>query len=637
MNILKKMFKNRLDIRISVSIVFKVLIIIATVELLIMVFFLMFDNNFTNVQMIFIDAFLLSIVSATLLYIYVISPYIKKEAISRKELRRLNEIFTTNVIASRTDLSGVITYASEALCHISGYTEKELIGKPHNILRHPDTSASAFKDLWETIQSGSKWKGVLKNKKKDGGYYWVTASVLPEFDDDNNIIGYSSIRHDITLKTEAYEKLDKQAEVLSKLTENIPGAVYQYQLHPDGHSNFPYSSKGIKVIYEVEPKNIVDDAQLVFDVIHPDDLNMITTTIQHSAETLNDWNVQYRVILPKRGVRWLEGFSKPEKLTDGSILWHGYINDITDRKNAENILNEQKNILDYQHQLLDDILNTTDTPMFLTDFKDVKLSNSKFKELLNANTIKLINEKENHNILDIFEHSNGYLHEGLLQEKESFFSLFKRSEVKDKIVMILDRDINPIAFQISIIKTKQNNDYLITLSDITQMKELQIETAHKAYIDGLTQVYNRNKFDEVFKNELREIRRYPKPLTIAIIDIDKFKTFNDTYGHLIGDEVLIQMAQTVKVHVRETDTFARWGGEEFIILFKETTVEDAKLVSEKIKDKIQDNFHPIAGQITASFGITEYIEGDTIETIFKRCDDALYVAKENGRNRVEIL
>ncbi|MEA2018001.1 MAG: GGDEF domain-containing protein, partial [Campylobacterota bacterium] len=122
-----------------------------------------------------------------------------------------------------------------------------------------------------------------------------------------------------------------------------------------------------------------------------------------------------------------------------------------------------------------------------------------------------------------------------------------------------------------------------------------------------------------------------------IIDIDKFKNFNDTYGHLIGDEVLITMAQTVKTHVRETDTFARWGGEEFVILFKNTSIKNAKIVSEYIKDRIEENEHKIAGKITASFGLTQYKENDTIETIFKRCDDALYVAKENGRNRVEIL
>ncbi len=163
------------------------------------------------------------------------------------------------------------------------------------------------------------------------------------------------------------------------------------------------------------------------------------------------------------------------------------------------------------------------------------------------------------------------------------------------------------------------------------------ETQEKVYIDTLTKVYNRNKFDEVFEKEIHRVRRYNYQLSMAIIDIDKFKDFNDTYGHLIGDEVLIVMAQTIKKSIRSTDIFARWGGEEFVILFTHTAIEDAKVISYKLKDKVQSIEHPVAGNITISCGLTEYREHDTIDSIFQRCDEALYKAKINGRNRVECL
>jgi len=169
------------------------------------------------------------------------------------------------------------------------------------------------------------------------------------------------------------------------------------------------------------------------------------------------------------------------------------------------------------------------------------------------------------------------------------------------------------------------------------VKDKQIKTEKKAYIDGLTNIYNRNKFEEVFQEELQRVKRYKHPLSIALIDIDRFKNFNDTYGHLIGDEVLISMAQTVNSKVRGTDTFARWGGEEFILLFTETDIQTAENISFKLKELIQKVEHPIAGKITASIGLTQYIDGDTKESIFKRCDKALYLAKENGRNRISIL
>lgn len=295
-----------------------------------------------------------------------------------------------------------------------------------------------------------------------------------------------------------------------------------------------------------------------------------------------------------------------------------------------------KEELEKQHKLLNNILNETDNVMFITDFKDIKYSNNKFNDLINIKDVDIFNNEQDHNILNIFEHKDGYLHNGLLIDDEDFVSLISRTLKKDRIVSILDKSFEQSTFKISISKI-ENEDYLVTLSDVTKMKEHQVKTEKKAYMDGLTNVYNRNKFDDILKDEIKYVHRYDNPLSLAILDIDKFKDFNDTYGHLVGDEVLITMAETVNNRVRETDTFARWGGEEFVILFKNTNARTAKVISENLRKKIQDNKHPTAGSITASFGVTEYKKGDTTETIFKRCDDALYLAKKNGRNRVVIL
>jgi len=163
------------------------------------------------------------------------------------------------------------------------------------------------------------------------------------------------------------------------------------------------------------------------------------------------------------------------------------------------------------------------------------------------------------------------------------------------------------------------------------------KTKEKAYIDTLTKIYNRNKFDEVFDEEISRLKRYKYSLSMAIIDVDKFKDLNDTYGHLMGDEILTTLAQTLNKNIRTTDILARWGGEEFVILFTHTTLHDAKIVCSNLKDRVQSIEHPIAGNITISLGITEYKEGDSIDSIFKRCDRALYQAKINGRNRIECL
>lgn len=290
-----------------------------------------------------------------------------------------------------------------------------------------------------------------------------------------------------------------------------------------------------------------------------------------------------------------------------------------------------------QRNLFNEILNTTDNIMIITDFKDIKFSNDKFKSIMLINHTSELNEQSNHNMLDLFVESDGYLHKGLLEKNESFAHLYRNTRIINRKVLLLNENFEPKAYSIVIQKLEENGDYLVTLSDISEMQEEYAKVENKAYIDGLTGVYNRNKFNELFTKELDRVKRYNEPLSIAIIDIDKFKNFNDTYGHLVGDEVLVSMAQTVNNNTRQTDVFARWGGEEFVIMFIDTPLDKAEKVAESLKDKIEANEHNTAGKITASFGITEYKDGDTIDTIFKRCDEALYNAKANGRNRVEVL
>jgi diguanylate cyclase (GGDEF)-like protein len=212
-----------------------------------------------------------------------------------------------------------------------------------------------------------------------------------------------------------------------------------------------------------------------------------------------------------------------------------------------------------------------------------------------------------------------------------------RTEHQDRVVTILDKNLEPQYFTISVSKSENSGDYLVTLSDITKMKLQQIENEKKASLDPLTNIYNRQKFDDVFNQEIKNTNRYGYSLSLAIIDIDKFKDFNDTYGHLVGDEVLVSTAQVVQKNLRETDIFARWGGEEFVILFRNTNISQAKIVCEKLRKRIENNTHQTARKVTVSFGLTQHSSSDTCKSMFKRCDEALYFAKENGRNRVEVF
>lgn len=182
--------------------------------------------------------------------------------------------------------------------------------------------------------------------------------------------------------------------------------------------------------------------------------------------------------------------------------------------------------------------------------------------------------------------------------------------------------------------------YIALRDNITREKEIE---AH-ALIDEVTQVYNRRKINQDIVIAIERYERYATPFSLVMLDIDYFKTFNDRYGHLIGDEILIQISAFIDTQTRNSDIFARWGGDEFTILIPDISSTQAQQLCDKLRSTVaekacstlQERFN-ISEHITCSFGLTVIQEGDTIDSLLGRTDRALYLAKENGRNRVEIL
>ena len=160
----------------------------------------------------------------------------------------------------------------------------------------------------------------------------------------------------------------------------------------------------------------------------------------------------------------------------------------------------------------------------------------------------------------------------------------------------------------------------------------------KAYIgirtDALTGLSNRVRLDEALQNEMHRTQRYGNTFSIIILDIDHFKRVNDTHGHLAGDAVLKKIAGVLAANLRQTDTAGRWGGEEFLILLPHQGRPTARALAEKLRTAIESTAFPGIGRITSSFGVAAYAAQDSVESLVKRADAALYAAKRAGRNRV---
>lgn len=292
-------------------------------------------------------------------------------------------------IVSKTNPKGVITYVNDKFCEISGYTRDELIGKPHNIIRHPDMPREAFKDLWDTIKAKKSWNGVVTNMKKDGGQYIVDTTVIPILDVDGDVVEYIAIRHDIT-------ELEETKQQLRNINKAMKSKV--------------------------------------------DELYSMTNTLEQ-----------------------------------------------------------------------------------------------------------------------------------------------------------------------------------------------------KAFKDNLTGINNRENFEDIFSIEIANAKQNNLPLSLIIFDVDHFKLINDTYGHQAGDIILKELVGLIADHIKNGDVFARWGGEEFVILTPSTEIVGAHNLAENLRKLVQAHmFSYVEKEITLSFGIAQLGEDDDKKTLFEKADSAMYEAKKNGRNRIEM-
>ena len=203
-----------------------------------------------------------------------------------------------------------------------------------------------------------------------------------------------------------------------------------------------------------------------------------------------------------------------------------------------------------------------------------------------------------------------------------------KNVAKDGSLYWLDAIIDPIRSEsgdiCGYISIRQN------ITDKKQVEKLSIT-------DSLTGLDNRLRLDDVLSDEFSRMTRYALNLSLILCDIDFFKMVNDNYGHLVGDQVLISIAKILRLYCRDVDVIGRWGGEEFLIICRETDIDGAMVVAEKLRSLIADHVFPQVGHKTASFGVTLVMPKESVEDALQRADKALYRAKEAGRDRVECL
>lgn len=382
------------------------------------------------------------------------------------------------------DLECIMSLSKHELLHVNaawervlGFSLDELENMDFTSLIHPDDvlkTNEAF-DLLEKGQDIHRF--INRYRTIDGDYRSIEwhSKVQGDY--------IYAVAKDVTERVQLEEELAERDRLLTKLSDQVPGAIYQFERRPDGSFQFPFFSRGFEVLTGISFEEMQQDPSLVFSKIHPDDYPAVMASIEASYEKLTIWDAEFRVVTDEGQTKWILGSSRPEKLCEGHVLWHGYIGDVTEKKKYE------------------------------------------------------------------------------------------------------------------------------------------MEIEYLSYHDQLTGVKNRRYFDEALIT-YDEPAYYP--LALIVVDINGLKLTNDAFGHLVGDRLLIEATMLLKREIRGKDTVARIGGDEFVIILPNTTLEAAKRLSDRLSHLFLDK--SIEGlPISASFG--EAVKQDdslSMAEVFNLAEDQMY-------------
>ncbi|MBC3414112.1 diguanylate cyclase [Pseudomonas sp. SWRI51] len=324
------------------------------------------DNRSSAVQVVGVLGGLLSVMLAALLYslfsqrqraLAMVARRTAELRVSEQSLRvthnQLRSVLdaATQVAIIATDLKGSITTFNAGAERMLGYGAAEALGqltledlvqseelhrRGHALgVRHGREIGAGQAMFVETAQEAGAQPADWTLVRKDGSHLLANMLVTAVLDEQGLWVGYLAICIDVTERRRIHEALAERDRLLEKLSAEVPGGIYQYRVDSDGHSCFPYASQGLNDIYEVDLAVLRKDATPAFERIHPEDLERVRASVRYSAEHLTSWREEFRVCLPRAGLRWVRGEATPEVGEQQCTLWHGYLTDISDLKRVE--------------------------------------------------------------------------------------------------------------------------------------------------------------------------------------------------------------------------------------------------------------------------------------------------------------
>lgn len=447
--------------------------------------------------------------------------------------------------------------------------------------------------------------------------------------------GAQKLLTEIQHKQIAQVELQESLQRLQKISSLVPGVIYQLRLTADSHFSVPYANERLRELFQLNPASVVDDASALFARIHPDDRDDVLNSLQLSARELTTWASNFRLYDAAGHPRWFAGQALPQKTPDDAVLWHGFIQDIHVRRQTEQELRIAAKVFD------------SHVGMLVTDAQARILRiNQAFTDITGYPADEIIGQTPK--LLSSGRHDKAFFAE--MWGAITTIGVWE-GEIWNKRK---SGDIYPEWLTISAVPDENEavSHYVATFTDISERKVAEEKIQQLAYYDPLTGLANRTLLNVRLRDAMAVGKRSGLFGALIFMDLDNFKPLNDTFGHETGDLLLIETGRRISGCLREVDTVARIGGDEFVVILTELNTDEAssiqmvRTVAEKICSTLSEPYRfslskngrgpeQIEHRCTATLGVALFL-GHQVppDELLKRADAAMYRAKDTGRNQI---
>jgi len=548
-----------------------------------------------------------------------------EEGLKEKEATLSTIMETIRDAIVMLDGQGNVAFWNPAAEQLFGYSREEILGKDLHRLIVPDECLyqaynKAFKHFQLTGEGNAIGKTIeLKAKHKDGRELNVELSLSAlRIKEAWHTVG---IVRDISERKKVQEELENSRKQYLELAENAPVGIVRCDLE----GNIIYANQktldilGSPGIEETKKINLLTFPLLVKYGFSRE----LEQCLQNNKAGIYEMNYE-----SKWGKKvWLRVHVKPLVKRNAVAGAQIIIDDITERKQLEEA-NRQK---EERFRLM---LEGIPSPAWLVTRERRILAQNKSAASLFGTKVGDYCWKGIHGgeylpdeYREVFEKNGSPLPGTKCYFCRGDEALDKKAPIESEVELdgsIWDMWWIPLG----------EDFYLHYASDVTKYKKMEEKLRLLSIIDPLTSAYNRRFFRQKLEEEIERAKRNGSKFSLIMLDIDHFKSINDRFGHNAGDLVLKSLAEMIKDRIRKIDILARWGGEEFIILLPDTTVKNAARLAEELREKLSQIDILDVGRVTASFGVTGYCLGDTVDTLVDKADNIMYEAKAAGRNCV---